>query len=390
MTKDRVSMPTTALLPLLAILTLPAAAGAAPQPAPPETFESAARRAQAARDAARDVEAIAAYQAALALRPDWDEGLWYLGTLLYQSGRREEADAAFARFLQLKPQAGAGWVLRGFCSFETGDYKAAADLLRRGLGLGLRGNAELEALGRLRLALVLLKTYQFEEAIQPLTLLARDGPEKPEVVVAVGLALLRMAALPSEIPAERQALVQKTGRAGAFHLAERGADAEREYAELVAAYPEEPWIHYAQGLLLLRTDSERGMAALKRELQVNPGNVLACLEIAFELLKLHRNEEAKAVAERAVELAPTLFATHVALGRALVELGEVDRGIRELEQASRLAPESAEVHFSLARAYARAGRETDAARERAEFTRLQQARAGAGGAPAGGLGEVRP
>jgi tetratricopeptide (TPR) repeat protein len=383
-------MPMAALVPLTAILALPGAAGASPQAAPPETFESAARRAQVARDAARDGEAIAAYQAALALRPAWDEGLWYLGTLLYQSGRREEADAAFARFLQLKPQTGAGWVLRGFCSFETGDYKAAADLLRRGLGLGLRGNAELEALARLRLALALLRTYQFEAAIQPLTLLARSTPEKPEVVVAVGLALLRMATLPSEIPAERQALVQKTGRAGALHLAERGADAEREYAELVAAYPDEPWIHYAQGLLLLRTDSERGMAAFRRELQVNPGNVLACLEIAFELLKLQRNDEAKTVAERAVELAPTLFATHAALGRALVELGELDRGIRELEQASRLAPESAEVHFSLARAYARASREADAARERAEFTRLQQARAEGAAALPGGLGEVRP
>jgi tetratricopeptide (TPR) repeat protein len=382
-------MPTAALLPLLAILARPGAGASLPA-APPETFESAARRAQVARDASRDGEAIAAYQAALALRPDWDEGLWYLGTLLYQSSRREEADAAFDRFLRLKPQTGAGWVLRGFCSFETGDFKAAAERLRRGLGLGLRGNAELEELGRLRLALALLKTYEFEEAIQPLTLLARGAPERPEVVTAVGLALLRMAALPSEIPAERQGLVQKTGRAGAFHLAERGTDAEREYAELVAAYPNEPWIHYAQGVFLLRTDSERGIAALKRELQVNPANVLACLQIAFELLKLQRNEEAKTVAERAVELAPTLFATHVALGRALVELGELDRGIRELEQASRLAPESAEVHFSLARAYGRAGRESDAARERAEFTRLQQARASAGGALPTFLGEVRP
>lgn len=383
-------MPMAALFPLLAILTLPAAVGAPPQAAPPETFESAARRAQAAREATHDAEAIAAYQAALALRPEWDEGLWYLGTLLYQAGRCEEADAAFARFLDLKPQTGAGWVLRGFCSFETGDFKAAADRLRRGLGLGLGGNAELTALARLRLALALVKTYQFEEATRPLTILARGTPEKPEVVAAVGLALLRMAMLPSEIPAPRQDLVQKTGRAGAFHLAERGTDAERAYAELVATYPDEPWIHYAQGVFLLRTDSERGMAALKRELQVNPGNVLACLEIAFELLKLHRNDEAQAVAERAVELAPTLFATHAALGRALVELGELDRGTRELEQATLLAPESAEVHFSLARAYARAGRETDAARERAEFTRLQQAAAAAGGAPAGGHGEVRP
>jgi len=385
----RLPMLTAALLHSAVALALPLDARALVQAAPAETFESAARRAGAARDAGRDGEAIAAYQAALALHPDWDEGLWYLGTLLYQSGRREEADATLARFLELKPKTGAGWVLRGFCSFEAGDYKAAADRLRRGLELGLGGNAELEDVARLRFALALVKTYQFEEALQPLTLLARRTPEKPEVVAAVGLALLRMARLPPEVPAEKQALVQKAGQAGAYHLAERGADAERAYAELVAAYPDEPWIHYAQGILLLRTDSERGMAALRRELQINPGNALACLEIAFELLKLGRNDEARAVAEHAVELAPSLFASHAALGRALVELGDLDRGTRELELASRLAPESAEVHFSLARAYARAGREADAARERAEFARLQRARAPAEAAP-GARGEVRP
>ncbi len=382
-------MPMASLLPLLVLLTLPA--GAAPaQAAAPETFEAASRRAQVALQAGRDPEAIGAYQAALALRADWDEGLWYLGTLLYQAGRRDEADAAFARFLELKPKAGAGWVLRGFCAFESGDHKAAADRLQRGLGLGLAGNAELDSLARLRLAVALVKTHEFERALQPLTLLSRAAPERPEVVNLVGLALLRMPLLLAEIPAERQDLVRKTGRAGALHLADRGADAERAYAELVAAYPNEPWVHYAQGVFLLRTDSERAVAALRRELQLNPGNVLACLDIAFELLKLQRNEEAKTVAERAVELAPTLFATHVALGRALVETGEVERGIREIEQAVLRAPESPEVHFALARAYARAGREDDAARERATFARLEQERMAAGGAGPSGHGEARP
>jgi tetratricopeptide (TPR) repeat protein len=383
-------MTTAAVLPLLVLLALSGAVGAPFQAPAPEAFEAAARRAQAARDAARDDEAIAAYGVALALRPGWDEGQWYLGTLLYQTGRRDKADAAFARFAELKPQVGAGWVMRGMCAFETGDYKAAADRLHRGLTLGLGGNAELDAVARLRLGLALLRTYDFELAVQPLTVLARRAPEKPELVTAIGLVLLRMPMLPAEIPAERRDLVQKTGRAGAFHLADRGTDAERAYSELVAAYPDEPWVHYAQGVFLLRTDSERAMEALRRELRVNPRNVHACLDIAFELLKLHRNEEAKTVAERAVEISPTLFATHVALGRALVELGELERGIRELEQAALLAPEIAEVHFALARAYARAGRAEEAARERAEFARLEQERAARGGGAPGGPGEVRP
>jgi tetratricopeptide (TPR) repeat protein len=378
------------LLLELAPLVLVGLAGTPQASAPPESFEVVARRAQAARDAARDDEAIEAYRAALAQRPGWDEGLWYLGTLLYQKGRRTEADDAFRRFLEVKPQVGAGWVLRGFCAFESGDYKAAATLLHRGLGLGLGGNAELDTLGRMRLALSLLKTYDFELALQPLTVLSLTGAEKPEVMDAVGLALLRMAMLPEEIPADRRDLVRKAGRAGALHLGNRGADAEKAYAELVAAYPLEPWVHYAQGVFLLRTDSERAVAALKQELQVNPGNVHACLDIAFELLKLQRFEEAQGAAERAVELAPTLFASHTALGRALVERGELQRGIAELEHAVLLAPESAEVHFALARAYARAGRDADAARERAEFARLEQARADGGGTTAGDPGEVRP
>ena len=160
-------MPIAALSPLLvAVLRLPAAPRPRPpRPRRPRAFESAARRAQAAREAARDAEAIAAYQAALAQRPEWDEGLWYLGTLLYQSGRREEADAVFARFLKVKPQAGPGWVLRGFCAFEDGDYKSAADAPAPRAGTGPRRQRRARrGSARLRLALSLVKTYDFELA----------------------------------------------------------------------------------------------------------------------------------------------------------------------------------------------------------------------------------
>jgi Flp pilus assembly protein TadD len=82
-----------------------------------------------------------------------------------------------------------------------------------------------------------------------------------------------------------------------------------------------------------------------------------------------------------VALAPGLFAAHNALGRALVELGEVERGVTELEAAARLAPDSPEMHYSLVRAYTRAGRADDAARERAIFTELDRKRRAQRGEP---------
>jgi tetratricopeptide (TPR) repeat protein len=240
--------------------------------------------------------------------------------------------------------------------------------------LGLGGNAELQRVAAARLAFALVKTGQFERAVQPLALLSRLAPDAPGLVEATGLALLRLALLPSEIPPERRDLVQKLGRAGSHHLGRRGEEAAKLYEELVAAYPEEPRVRYAYGVFLLRSGNDKGLAELRRAVELRPDDVMTRLEIAFELLLHGDYAEAKEHAAKAVEQAPTLFAARNALGRALVELGELDAGIRELEEAVRLAPESPETHFTLARAYARAGRAEDAARERAVFTEMEERR----------------
>ena len=150
------------------------------------------------------------------------------------------------------------------------------------------------------------------------------------------------------------------GRAGYLDLALRGEEAGPAFEALVEGWPDEPWVHYAQGVFLLRSGNAGGLAALRRELEVKPDNVMACLEIAFELILRGEYEEARPLSEKAVELAPQLFAAQNALGRVLVESGELEEGILHLEEAVRLAPESPEMHFALGRAYARAGRAEDA------------------------------
>jgi predicted Zn-dependent protease len=110
----------------------------------------------------------------------------------------------------------------------------------------------------------------------------------------------------------------------------------------------------------------------RRELRSSPNHYHAMLQIAFEQLKQGQYAEALALAQRAVELAPNLFAARNCLGRALLELGEVDRAVEELEIAARLAPDSPETFFSLARAYAKKGRAEDAARARATFLKLER------------------
>ena len=346
-------------------------AAAAP-PARVPSFEAVSQRAAAAREGNRLPEAIRLYRQGVGLRPRWDEGWWYLATLLYETDRYSEAREAFRRFLGLKPEAGPAWALRGLCDFRVGRYDEALAHVEKGLQLGV--SADILRVARDTRALLLVRAGQFELATPVLTVLARNETESTGLVEAIGLMMLRMPLFPADVPEARREVVRRAGRAAYLHLARHGEEAVKAFTELVEAYPREPWVHYAFGVALLASDAARGLAELRRETEVQPDAVYPHLEIAFELLRQGDNAGARAPAERAVALAPGLFAAHNALGRALVELDELERGTAELETAVRLAPDSPEMHYSLARAYAKAGRKEDAGRERAAFAELERKR----------------
>src|SRR6516225_10236166 len=94
----------------------------APAQSAPESFEELAKAATAAREAGKTEEAIQDYKRALEIRPDWNEGWWYLGTLEYDTDHYAEAIPAFQRLTQLSPGLGGGWDFLGLCEFETKNY----------------------------------------------------------------------------------------------------------------------------------------------------------------------------------------------------------------------------------------------------------------------------
>jgi predicted Zn-dependent protease len=153
--------------------------------------------------------------------------------------------------------------------------------------------------------------------------------------------------------------------------------------ELVSRYPAEPNVHYALGVYLQPEEPDRAAREFRRELDLDPDNHVAMLQLASMELRRGNIEEALEMSRRGFELAPELPAAHLMLGRCLVETGELERAVELLEAGAAMSPRSPDFAFALARAYRRAGRADEAARADERFQRLKQAREQSDG-PEGG------
>jgi tetratricopeptide (TPR) repeat protein len=353
-----------------------------------QEFDTLAAEADVAREADRIDDAIALYRKGVSARPQWGEGWWYLATLYYDRNNYAEAARAFAQTTKLQPQAGAPWAMLGLCEFQLERYDDALAHIQQGRTLGVGDNVELTRVMRYHEGILSTYKGEFERAQQTLGTLSFEGMKSEDLIIGLGLAVLRMAMLPKQVDANYRdrAAIRRAGMAEHFSAQKNVADATREYELLAKDYPTFPNAQYAYGRFLLgNRDDEGAIAAFERELKNSPKHALARVQIAYVKL---RNKEASAglpLAEEAVKLYPRLPLGHYVLGRLLFDAGQNARAIEELELAARMVPSEPKIYFALTRAYAKANRKADADRARETFTRLnQQAEAAAGrGEPTG-------
>jgi tetratricopeptide (TPR) repeat protein len=337
-----------------------------------DQFEAVAARAQEARNAARLDEAAVLYREALALRPDWDEGWWYLGTTEYSSDRHQGAIDALRKLLDRRPEHGPAWAVTGLCRFELKQYDAAVEDLQRARMFGVTDNPLLLNMTRYTLGILLNRFGGHEEALQVLQALAADQPESDTVLAALGISALLMPLLPSDIPPEKRELVLLAGRAEYFAARKQIPEASRVFERMLARFPAEPNVHFAFADFLIGQETDRAISQYRRELEINPSNVMARLRLALEHLRRGEVESALPYARQAAGQLPDWYVTRQTLGRVLLAAGDAEGAIAELEAARNLLPENAQTRLQLSRAYRLAGRREDAAREEAEFDKIDR------------------
>jgi predicted Zn-dependent protease len=361
----------------VSVIWIPAAHA---QTGSPSGFASIAGQANAARDANRLPEAAALYRKALALRPSWAEGWWSLGTVLYDQNAYADAARAFRRLLSYDPKNGTAHLMLALCEYQLNLDDSALKHLDAAAQFGIQKDEQLKHVLEYHKAMLLLRKGKYESAIETLYLLVYDGVHSDDVDLALGMAvlLMRPAKLPPETSPERQ-VVLRLGQAESLSLVKNYEEARQRYSALVKEFPDFPNIHYAYGRFLLAAqDTDAAVRQFQEELQKNPTQVRALLQIAAVH---YRVDSAAGVpyGEKAVKLAPAYPFGRYLLGLLYLDSGEVARAIPELEAAARLVPQEAQFQFALGTAYAKVGRKADAARARAAFRRLGGDSQAAGG-----------
>ncbi len=325
-------------------------------------------QAAAARDANRLDEAAVLYRQALALKADWAEGWWSLGTLLYDRDSYADAAGAFRKVVELTPKSGMASVMLGLCEAKLGQNQAARRHIEAGRKLGIGENPELRRVMLYTQGTLLLAEGNFAGAQDTLGTLARDGVEQEELILALGQAVLGIRSLPADKTTRE--IVRRAGRAERFAARNEAPAALREYRTLAADAPEFRNVQFAYGRYLLTIhQNAEAIEAFQREIANTPNHLLARLGIAG-ICVVTDPAAGLPYAEQAVKLAPRLAEARYLLGMLLLDTGATERAIAELEAARSADANQAKIYFALSRAYATANRSEDAERARAMFGRL--------------------
>ena len=329
------------------------------------TFEELAAKATAAREANRLPEAAELYKQALQVKPDWPEGWWFLGTLAYDSDQYENGRQAFAEFVKVEAGAAPGWAFLGLCEYETGDYAHALEHVRRGLEIGTGLDPNIEQVLRFHQALLLTRLGLFDQAMPGFTPFVKRGVRDPVLIGGIGLAALREALLPKEVPAEQRALVGAAGEATYLWMSGDTSKTGEAFKSLVEAYPRTAGVHYLYATYLLSfRPADEAVVELKRELEVNPRNADALAMIALLMVRAGASTAALPLAKKAAEDGPNCPMAQYTYGLILEGSADLRQAIGRLEAAERLDPNNVEYHMALAGAYSKAGRYEDSRRER--------------------------
>ena len=262
-------------------------------------------------------EAIARFQKALEIKPDFVDGYVNLGLALLQKKRADEAMIQFQKALEIRP------------GYADACNSLGAALLQKG---------------------------KSDEAISYFQKALRTKPEFAEAQFNLGLAFFNEGKTDEAITHYQEALRIEPGYAvahknlGNTQLQKgRLQDATAHLRKALEINPDDAEAHFYFGNAL-RQEGKRGEAVTQFEkaLEIDPGYVDADLNLGNVLLQMGMVDKAITFFQRALQLRPDYAGAQNNLGNALLKKGSYAEAIAHYELGLQIQPTDASAQNNLA------------------------------------------
>ncbi|MGA2243224.1 MAG: tetratricopeptide repeat protein, partial [Verrucomicrobiota bacterium] len=262
-------------------------------------------------------EAIAHFQQALQIKPNYAEVHYNFGFALLKKGRVNEAIAQCQRALQIKPDYAAAHVNFGIALLQKGQVDEAITHFQQALQIK-PDNAK----ARNNLGSALLQKGDVGEAIAQYQQALQIKPDYAEAHINLGNALLQKGGVDEAIIQYQQALQIKP-----------------DYAE---------GRNNLGNALLQKGQMDEAIVQYRKALQIKPDYAAAHVNFGIALLQKGQVDEAIVHFQKTLQLNPDFADAHYNLGKTLCQEGRVGEAITHLQKTLQIKPNSLDVLNNLA------------------------------------------
>jgi len=357
---------------------------------PPQTADELNRLALTLAQQGKLQEAIAGFEHALLINPDFSQGHYNLGKALQDQGRFEDAAASYQRALERKPDYTAALNNLGTVFMAQKRFDTAVACFRRTLELAphdiqVRNNlaAALQAQGKLTEALIcklqgvyddkgfirmpqttdelnhraitLAQQGNLDEAIAHFERILLTDPNFIKGHFNLGFALQNQGRLEEAAASYRRALDLKPDYSEALNNLGTVLTAQKKLDEALACYrrtleltPRDAGAQNNLGTVLLELGKlDEAATCYRQALAAMPDYTEAHNNLGVAMFKQGRLDDAVGYYRRALELKPNYPEAFNHLGTALMAQGKVDEAVACNRRALELRPDFAEVYDNL-------------------------------------------
>jgi len=309
--------------------------------------------------------------------PGFAEAHFNLGLVLEEEGKHQPAIESLQRALALKPNLHGANLFLGLAEFRLNHIAKALGPLKR----------ETEAYPTdagawMWLGVAQLANNQADEAAQALDRAAKLDPKNTDILYHRGQAHLLVS---KESYTEMFKLDPKSWRVHQV-LAQTAAEADHhedaivEYLEAIKLAPVQPGLHEELGTQYRTVGKmDEADAAFRRELELDPYNVLAKYKLGVLQVEKGNAADGKKLIEAALHEKPALLNSDYNLGRAEMLLGNDAAAAQDFERATTSGNSDLDTvqqgWYQLGIVYRRMHRVEEAQKALATFQRLKDEQA---------------